>query len=222
MLIGVVFLPVLVGFIFRFAVPFIDKNLIETYFGHLILIKYYRIFDLFLALITPYFFCFVSALVMLSEYDENLVGYLAVTPVGKKGYIVSRLAIPALLSLPFSFLLMKIFSLSSWNPFLQLLVCVVSSLMSIAIALVVFSFSSNRVEGLALGKLANIFTLGIFVPFFIEDPIQYAFSFLPSFWIAKSAIENNFGNMVCFLPALVVSIIWIGLLCLRLERKLQR
>jgi fluoroquinolone transport system permease protein len=94
--------------------------------------------------------------------------------------------------------------------------------MSVAIALIVFSFSSNRVEGLALGKLANIFTFGIFVPFFIEGPIQYAFSFLPSFWIAKSAIENNFGNIVFFLPAAAASMIWIALLWLRLERKLQR
>ena len=218
MLVGIVFLPILIGLLFRFGVPFIDANLIATNFGNPVLVRYYKLFDLFLALITPYFFCFVSALVMLSEYDENMVGYLAITPLGKRGYIASRLAIPSLLSFPFSFLIMKTFSLSTWPLPVELLVCALSSLMSIAIALIVFSFSSNRVEGIALGKLANVYTFGLYVPFFVKGPIQYSFFFLPSFWIAKTASDNN---LLFALPALASSIIWIGLLYMRFEKKLQ-
>lgn len=218
MLIAVVFLPLLIGFIFRYAVPLLDRAVLAVYFGSPVLADYYLIFDLFLALITPYFFCFVSALVMLGEHDENLSAYLAVTPIGTRGYIVSRLVFPVVLSLPASLLLLGFFALSAWNYGISFLVCLSGSLMCLPIALIIFSFSQNRVEGMALGKMANLYTLGSFVPFFLRSPMQYAFSFLPSFWIAKMALHRQ---AIYVLPALLATLVWTFFLYRRFSRKLQ-
>ena len=59
-----------------------------------VLSGYYLLFDLFLAIFAPYFLTFISAMVMLSEIDEHVAAYLAVTPVRRKGYVTSRLYLP--------------------------------------------------------------------------------------------------------------------------------
>lgn len=217
MLFAVCFTPLLVGFVFRFGIPFLEKTLCSYFDVVEILVPYYLLIDLFLCLIASYMFCFVSALVMLTEFDENLSVYLCLTPISKKGYIFSRLGIPALLSFFISIPLMILFSLSSWKISLILISCFLSSMLSVSVALLIFSFSHNRVEGMALGKLAGIYLLGLYVPFFIVSPLQYLFAPLPSFWLARLLAVNDYGALI---PALLTLAIWTLVLYRKFERKL--
>lgn len=217
MLIAVCFAPVLTGLLFRFGIPFLESQLCAYFQVETILVPYYLLFDLFLCIVTPYIFCFVSALVMLTEYDENMASYLSVTPVGKRGYIVSRLILPAALSFFAAVLLMLVFSLTVWTLPLLLVACLLSCLLSIAVALLIVSLSHNRVEGMAMGKLTGLFLLGLFVPFFLDSWAQFLFSLLPSFWVAKLCTE---ADMIYLLPALLTAVLWIWALYRKFERKL--
>lgn len=217
MLLVVCIAPVLAAFFFRFGIPYIEK-LLCGYFGETaILADYYLLFDLFLCLISPYMFCFVSAMVMLTEYDENMTNYIAVTPVGKKGYLISRMVFPAVVSFFVSVLLIKCFALTVWPFYMILLVCFLTGILSIAVSLFLFSFSHNRVEGMAMAKLSGLIMIGLPVPFFITSKVQYLFSVLPSFWIAKLCINRSF---LYLLPAVLLSAIWIYLLYKKFDRKL--
>ncbi len=209
--------PILVAFVFRFGVPYIDMLLSGYFQAATILSDYYLLFDLFLAIITPTMLCFVSSLVILSEYDENITNYLAVTPIGKLGYLFSRLIVPAAISCVISFVLVSFFSLTVWAPFMIFIVSILSSIASILFSLLIVSFSHNRVEGLAIGKFSTLLMLGLPVPFFLSSNIQYLFALLPSFWIAKLCVENNY---LFALPAFVMSLIWIALFFKRFEKKL--
>lgn len=217
MLLGVCFTPLLTGLLFRFGVPFLEGQLCAHFEADAILAPYYLLFDLFLCIVTPYMFCFVSSLVMLTEYDENMASYLSVTPVGKRGYIISRLILPAAFSFFAAVLVMLLFSLTVWTLPLLIAACLLSCLLSIAVALIIFSLSHNRVEGMAMGKLAGLFLLGLFVPFFLESWAQYLFAPLPSFWVAKLCAEANFVHLF---PALLTSLLWIWALYRRFERKI--
>jgi hypothetical protein len=73
-----------------------------------------------------------------------------------------------------------------------LITCTLASLLSIALALLIVAFSHNRVEGMALAKLSGVFLLGLPVPFFLSSGVQYLFSPLPSFWIAKFCLWRQF------------------------------
>ncbi len=209
---------VLAAFFFRFGVPALERVLC-SYFGRAaILAPYYLLVDLFLSLITPFLFLFVSAMVMLSEYDENLASYLAVTPVGKRGYIVSRLVFPAALSLLVSLLFLRLFSLTGWRLLPAIVTCLLTGLSSLAAALLIFSFSHNRVEGMAVAKLSGLLMLGLTVPFFLNSGVSWLFSPLPSFWIAKLCLEDN----PLFLPgALLTAAVWTALLYRKFLRKLS-
>jgi fluoroquinolone transport system permease protein len=210
---------VLSAFLIRYGAPAAEGILSRILQKPSVLSGYYLLLDLFLALLTPYLLCFASAMMMLTEYDENLSDYLAVTPVGKRGYLISRLLFPSALAFCVSVLFVAKLSLTRWEPYFILTVCFLCSLMSVVVALLLFSFSHNRVEGMALGKLSGLLMLGLFVPFFLRSGWQYLFAPLPSFWAAKLCIERN---LLFLPPALVSSLAWIGLLYRKMDRKLGR
>jgi len=218
MLYAVCIAPFLAACFFRFGIPYIE-TLLCGYFGKAsILADYYLLVDLFLAVLTPFLFCFASSMVILTEFDENMTAYIAVTPVGKRGYILSRLVFPAIISYVVSIMLIFSFALTVWPLPLILSTCMLTSILGIAVSLLLVSFSHNRVEGMAVSKLSGIIMLGIPVPFFLFSGIQYLFSFLPSFWIAKLCKEDNYSYMI---PALLTSFLWMWVLYGRFEKKVS-
>ncbi len=217
MLAAVCAAAVLTAFFIRFGIPAIEDVLCGYFGREAILEDFYLLFDLLLALVTPYLLCFASALMMLTEYDENMTSYLAVTPVGKKGYILSRLVFPAVITFIASVILILWFSLTGWHLEMVLAVCLLTCLLSVAAVLLLFVLSHNRVEGMAVGKLSGLLMLGLPVPFFLPSDIQYLFSPLPSFWIAKLCMEQN---IIFMLPALLSSLMWIWPLYKKFIRKI--
>ncbi len=217
MLITACMAAVLSAFFFRFGIPALETALCAYLQKGAILLDYYLLFDLFLAFVTPYMFCFASAMMMLTEYDENMANYLAVTPVGKMGYIVSRLVFPAIIAFLVSLGFLRLFSLTPWNFFMALSACALTALMSIAVALLLFSYSHNRVEGMAMAKLSGLLLLGLMVPFFLSSNAQYLFSLLPSFWIAKYILEQD---ALLLIPALVSTLIFLWALYRKFIRKI--
>ena len=217
MLVMVCFAVLLAAFFFRFGIPAVEHLLCGSLGKERILADYYLLFDLMLALITPYMLCFASALMMLTEYDDNLTEYLAVTPVGKRGYIISRLVFPTVIAFMVSVLLMLGFTLTTWSFGMILATCALCCLVSVSIALLLFAFSHNRVEGMAMAKLSGLLMFGLFVPFFLFSNVQYLFSPLPSFWIAKLCTDQN---PFYILPALFCVSIWILFLYRKFNRKI--
>lgn len=217
MLIAVCIAPILAACFFRFGIPYMERFLCAYFGKETILSDYYLLFDLFLSLITPYLFCFASSMVMLTEYDENMTGYMAVTPVGKTGYLFSRLILPAGLSFMISMFLMLGFTLTDWSFPLILIICLLTCILSTIVTLLLFSFSHNRVEGMAIAKLSGLAMLGLPVPFFTTSSIQYLFCILPSFWIAKFCTDRN---LLYLFAALFTSMIWLCLLYKKFLRKL--
>lgn len=218
MLAAVCIATVLTAFFIRFGIPAIEGVLCAYFQKEAILFNYYLMFDLLLALVTPYMICFASAMMMLTEYDENLASYLAVTPVGKRGYVLSRLMFPTVIAFIVSVALMQGFALTAWSLGTILIVCLMACLTSVAVALLLFAFSHNRVEGMALGKLAGLLMLGLFVPFFLSTDVQYLFSPFPSFWIAKFCMAPS---AIFLAPALLSSLLWIWLLYRKFTRKIS-
>ncbi len=217
MLWAVCFAPIMVALLFRFGIVRLEHVLCKAFALPSILSGYYLLFDLVLAIMTPYMFCFASSMVMLTEYDENLVSYYAVTPVGRRGYLYSRLGFPAAISFAVSFILLCLFSLTEWSFFLMAVVSVCSGLISVVISLMMFSFSHNRVEGMAVAKLTGLLILGLPAPFFVTGNTQYLFGILPSFWVARLAQTQN---LWLALPVFISLGLWAVPVYLRFHKKI--
>lgn len=217
MLLFMCFIPLLIAAVFRLGIPYLETFLRSAFEAPAILTGYYLLFDLFLAMFAPFFLVFISSMVMLSEIDENIAAYLAVTPIRKSGYLVSRLLYPALISLFVSFALMAYCTLTAWTVWGVLLVCALSVLLCVPVAMMIVVFSHNRVEGMAIAKLSGLILFGLPVPFFLHGGFQYLFAWLPSFWIAKVFADNAYWGIA---PAILLSAAFIWVQYRRFERKL--
>lgn len=81
--------------------------------------------------------------------------------------------------------------------------------MRIITALLVIAISTNKVEGMAIGKLSGLISMGMFVPLLFDTPIQYAAGFLPSFWVGKYLLEKQIWHLLFFL---FLFFIWLYIL----------
>lgn len=216
MLLVIAFAPVLVGLLFRFGVPFAEMQLTNYLAQEYIISPYYGLLDLFLVMLTPSMFNFVVAMVVLEEADERLISYLAVTPLGETGYIFSRFGLTGIISLFFSILVFVLFHLAAMNISMLIGLAIISAAQGIASALLIVTFSANKVEGMAVGKFTMLFTLGAFAPFFITGKAQYILSLLPSFWMAKAVKESD---CIFIGIALFVVLIWVMLLAKRFRKR---
>lgn len=208
MLFAACFAPVIAGLAFHFGIPQIEKWLCSFLGKESVLTSYYSLFDIFLSIIAPMLFCFVAAMVMLEERDDKITRYLIVTPLGKKGYLFSRLGMIFIISAGITVPLLWIFKLSGVTFGMVLFLSVAGAMQGIIMALLMVTLSSNRLEGIAISKLSTLFMMGFVVPYFIKGKIMYILVFFPSFWIGKTVYHEQ----VCFMiPTALISFAWIAL-----------
>ncbi len=190
--------PFLAGAFFRFALPLAERVASGRFGVAGLVSRFYPLADLFLGFLPGYLMCFAAAMVMLEERDDGTAAYIAVTPVGRGGYLLSRLVVPLAAVAPLTSLVLALFGLSGLPIATVLAVSLASVPVSAAIALFVVSFSGNRVEGLAMGKLGGIILMAMVVPFLVRDPVAYAAGVFPSFWIAAFAIDGRLADLAGF------------------------
>lgn len=217
MLAACIIAPILMGFTFRSLLPILEHLLCEKFSVTQIITPYYRIFDILLAIMTPIMFCFAGVLVILEEADCGVERYYAVTPLGKSGYIMARLGIPTLISIFYDILLLCLFTISKLSILMIFALSVSGGLMAVITSLIVVSFAKNKMEGMAIIKLCGLLVIGIPVAYFITNPVQYVFGILPSFWLTKLCMTENF---LFFFPTLLTSLLITLLLYGKFKKKL--
>ena len=194
--------PILAGLLIRIGIPKLEQALTGWLDSEQILVPYYGLIDLFYSAIAAILLCFAAAMVILEERDDHIEKYLFVTSLGQKGYIASRIFIPAVAAFILTLILLPIFHLSTMPVAKLLGLSATGTLQGVIIALSIVTFSSNKLEGMAVTKMATVIMLGAFVPYFVRGKMQYAAAFLPSFWAGKG----------CFLISAVVALLWIGII----------
>lgn len=209
--------PILAGLLFRFAIPLIEAALTDWFHASAIIAPCYALIDIFFAMLSPAMFCFVSAMASLEEADEKTASYLFVTPLGRNGYLAARLGIPAAAAFLVTVALLPIFKLTALSAVDTVLLAAGGTLQGIITSLLILTFSSNKLEGMAVTKLSTLMIFGAAAPFFIKRDVQYVLSPLPSFWIGKAICENVSLYM---LPAFALSVLWICFLFKRYLRKM--
>lgn len=209
--------PILISFFFRFAIPLLETVLKDYFHIAAIISPYYKLLDLFLLMLSPTIFCFVSAMVSLEEADEKTAAYLFVTPLRKTGYLIARFGVPAVIAFLATVVLLPVFKLTDSSPIEILLLAAGGTLQGMIVALLVLAFSSNKLEGMAVTKLSSLIIFGAVIPFFVKNNIQYILFLLPSFWIGKAACENR---LFYIFPAFVFSAVWICFLFKQYLRKI--
>ena len=215
MLLAALLAPLLAGSAIRFGVPFTEGILTRVTALPAILSPYYGLFVIFFSSITPAMFCFIAAMVVLEERDDHVDRYLFVTGLGRNGYFVSRIGLPALAAFVVTAALLPVFRLAALSMWSIILLSLTGSLQGIFIALLIVALSSNKLEGMAITKLSSLMMLGAVTPYFVPAPVCFWFSFLPSFWVGMAVYESN---LVYMLPSVLIA----GFLIWALRRSLDK
>lgn len=185
--------PFMAGALFRFGIPMLECELCDYFGFSQCLVPYYDIFDWLLAILIGMLFAFVGGLVSLGEIDDRLAVYYSVTPGGRLGYLLSRIVYPAILSGVVAIVLIPVFSIGNLSVFSLILMVVSTVLSGIVTALLVVAISSNKVEGMAVGKLSGGFGATLFLPLIIKGKITCVFWIFPMYWIGRfQFMERNF------------------------------
>lgn len=211
MMFAACFTPFVMGALIKFGIPFLERI---TDFS---LQAYYPIFDLLLSIMAPVLLCFAFAMITLEEIDDKVSRYFLITPLGKSGYLFTRLGVPSIISAVIAFIVLLLFSLEKLSIGMTICLALLGSVQAIIVSLMIITLSSNKLEGMAVTKLAALTLLGIPAPFFIDSYYQFSVGFLPSFWVAK-ALQNE--AVLYFSIGLMVALVWYYFLTKRLFRKL--
>lgn len=191
MLAAMLFVPVLMGIAFRFVIPVVEKEICDALNCTEYLEPYYMIFDLVLIITTPIMFVYSGVMVMLGEIDNGIAKYLVVTPLGKSGYVISRVGISAVIATVYSFVLVITFHISDISLINMFICSLIAGFTGILISFFIVAIAHNKVEGMALTKFSSFLLIGLIVPFFLKVPMNYIASFLPTFWVTEYCRSGN-------------------------------
>lgn len=217
MIFMLLFVPIAIGLLFKFGVPALESWLCARLSTAAVLTPYYPIFDLLLAAVTPIMAAASGAMVVLDEMDSGVSRALAVTPIGRLGYIASRIAIPCAISTVYCVLVMAVFSLSDMSASRILAISACSGALGVAAAVMVPALARNKVEGMAYTKLSGLFMLGLPAALLVPAPVSHIAGILPPYWMTRLIMG---GGAIDFLLAIVTSIAWTWLFARRYMRKL--
>lgn len=187
------------------------------------LVPYYpMLLSFFFVLQIPLLFGVLVGLLVLDERDDDTLTALRVTPISMRGYALYRGGGAVLLSS--AYVLLTLFS-SGFVPISLALavaaVALLAGLMAAVFALIVATFASNKVEGLALTKALSVFMLGPLAAYFVRSDWQLFFGLLPTYWSAKTFwVAGEGGNFWPYaLAGLIYSVLLLPLLLRRFRRK---
>lgn len=211
MMLSACFAPFLMGALIKWGIPFIEQ--ISGYS----LVPYYPIFDTLLSIMAPVLLCFAFAMITLEEVDDNISRYFSVSPLGKSGYLFTRIGVPAILSCILALIVLNFFSLEQLSFGMMAGLTVLGAVQAVIVSLMIVTLSSNKLEGMAVTKLSALTILGIPVPFFVPSTVQYTVGFLPSFWVGKAM-----QSLSCpyFVISFAVASVWFFILAGKLTKKL--
>ncbi|MCF6302164.1 MAG: hypothetical protein L3J13_03005 [Devosiaceae bacterium] len=134
-------------------------------------------------ILPSYLIGWVIGFLILEEKDEGSLLALSVTPVGKIGIITYRAALVFIVILLIGLVTAPIF-FPDKGPVTRGVFSLFISLQAVMVTFILPALAKNKVQGLALTKAINIFTITPLLAI-IASPFRYLAGIFPGFWIGE-------------------------------------
>lgn len=213
--------PLLLGLLLRWLVPFATERLA----GHVDLVPHYPlIIAYFGILITPQLSGLLIGFLLLDERDDRTLTALQVTPLSMNTYVGYRLALPMLVSLAATYLVMWMVNVVD-VPYAKLLpIALLASIEAPIFGLMLVALAKNKVQGIALMKGLGIFSVAPIAAWFVAEPWQYLLGVVFTYWPAKAFWQMMDGEPMGLSigVGLVLHLALLALLLRRFNRVMYR
>jgi fluoroquinolone transport system permease protein len=154
---------------------------------------------------------------MLDERDGNISQLLEITPLGRGGYLINRLAFASMMSIIYCFLSFVIFKQPALPFFSIVLLSALSAFYTAIIGLLIFSGADDKVKGLTFAKGLNTLVFFAFSDLFALSWLTFLSWFFPPYWITMIIKSPYSLSTICI--ALLVHVIWLGVLIIRYTKR---
>ncbi|MCA9972587.1 MAG: hypothetical protein KC425_20340 [Anaerolineales bacterium] len=215
----ILLLPLALALAARWLLPALLAEM-ETLLG-LALLPYYRpVMGYVLATLAPFMVGFVVGFLLLDQRDDRTLVALQVTPLPLSGYLAYRLALPLLVSVPVTMLVLPVSGLAALTAVQLLLVAVAAAPQAPLLALLLAALAQNKVQGFALLKASSVVMLPPLLAYFLPPPWPLLLGIVPTVWPARLFWALQAGDPAGLL--LAAALAYQGLLLLALARAFRR
>ncbi|MGF1586118.1 MAG: hypothetical protein ACFCUM_12385 [Bacteroidales bacterium] len=159
----------------------------------------------------------VTGFMMLDERDGNISQLLEITPLGRSGYLINRLAFASFLSIIYGFVGIAVFMLPDLSLFSIILLSVLSAFYTAIIGLLIFSGAEDKVKGLTFAKGLNTLVLFAFTDLFALPWLTFLSWFFPPYWVTMIIKTPHSLFAICL--AIVIHVAWLGILIFRYTKR---
>jgi fluoroquinolone transport system permease protein len=159
----------------------------------------------------------VTGFMMLDERDGNISQLLEITPLGRSGYLINRLAFASFLSIIYGFVGIAVFKLPDLSLFSIILLSVLSAFYTAIIGLLIFSGAEDKVKGLTFAKGLNTLVLFAFTDLFALPWLTFLSWFFPPYWVTMIIKTPHSLFAICL--AIVIHVAWLGILIFRYTKR---
>jgi fluoroquinolone transport system permease protein len=204
--------PIILGVIGYFLIPYLESQVSQTSLAP-------EIVSMIFILMTGFIFGALTAFTLLDDKDDFVLLSLKVTPISVKTYVMFKL----LISFVFGFIativiILTTNFLSGSSFWMILLIAILGALQAPGIALIVNSFSTNKVEGFVVMKMSGLILVLPVIAFFIQSWQEVFLIFAPGFWSARliqmeliPTIDVNFTFIVYFILGVIYNLIFVSI-----------
>lgn len=199
--------------VLRFAVPLANNLLLDKYSFDLT--EYYPLIVIYMSMLPSLLFGMLTGFIILDERDEEIISFIAVTPLGKKGYFAYKILSSVVMSFVFFFINIYASGLVNIPLVYSIGLALLTALEAPIGAIFLAAFASNKVEGMALSKVLGMIYIAPFIAYFVKSDLQYFAGVLPTFWVTKaffSVYYETGGYWLFVLAGLLIHLLFIFLL----------
>ena len=195
--------PMLLACVLYFVLPMAEEILLERLAFDLTV--YYPLIYVFLILFTPMIIGLFMGFIILDEKDDDILSYIAVTELGKSGFLMYRIISPTVISIIMSLIVVNILPLTDVSIVRTIMMILVASLNAPIIALFLGCFAKNKVEGLAYSKGLGILFSTTAISYMVQSNWKYFAALFPPFWVSEILIAENI-----IIPVLIAVVIHLS------------
>ncbi|MCX8131480.1 MAG: hypothetical protein N3I35_15485 [Clostridia bacterium] len=198
-------IPLFIFTVFKLFIAFI-MPLISEYTGF-DFFRYYGYILTFVFLMSPGMLGTVAGFLMIDDRDEKIYELMSVTPVGYKGYIANRLAIPFAGGVIYTFIGYFVLDVYYISLPALIFISILSGVEGIIISLLLFNVADDKVKGLTYSKALSASFVFCLADLLGIKWISMIAGLLPFYWISK--IVYNPG-VLSISAAAAIHVFWLG------------
>lgn len=188
------------------------------------LTSYYPIIVALFVLVSPLYYGVVLGLLVLEEKDENVLLAVAVTPLQLNNYLLARVIVYTIVSLPLVVIVHELIDVIEISLLKLFFVAIAASLNTAMVVMLLAAFCKNQLEGFVIGKAMSPLILLPLGMFFVPDYWHLICGVLPTYWpiMAYYTAIAESGSDVFFVATILMSLLVQPITAVLLYRRFNR